>query len=60
MGKREKVQYRLDTGTVKFLSGEEKAAILRAADELIGMGGRSMLTKILNGRLPMLIFSEKG
>lgn len=49
MGKRPRVRYTLDTGTVRSLSEEEKAAILRAVDELIGTGGRSMLTKILKG-----------
>lgn len=49
MSRRPRVGYTLDTGTVKSLSEEEKAAILRAADELIGTGGRSMLTKILKG-----------
>lgn len=39
----------MDTGAVRSLSETEKAAILRAADELIGTGGRSMLTKILKG-----------
>ena len=34
MGKRPRVRYTLDTGTVRSLSEEEKAAILRAADEL--------------------------
>jgi hypothetical protein len=101
------VQYSLDSGDIKKLSGEEIRAILRGADELIATGGRNMLVKILkgskdkkvlgyklqdcpaygfyheltmeeisyrvdwmiqkdylridyNGRLPMLIFSEKG
>lgn len=31
------------------LSKDEKLAILRAADELIGAGGRSLLAKILKG-----------
>jgi len=102
-----RVQFSLDTGEIKELSEEEIRMILRAADELISVGGRSMLVKILkgskdkkvleykldecpsygfysiltlkeisyrvdwmlkkdylrisyNGRLPMLIFSEKG
>lgn len=104
---RHRVQFSLDTGEIKELSEEEIRMILRAADELISVGGRSMLVKILkgskdkkvleykldecpsygfysiltleeisyrvdwmlkrdylriayNGRLPMLIFSEKG
>jgi superfamily II DNA helicase RecQ len=101
------VQYSLNSGNIKKLNEEEIRAILRAADELIATGGRSLLVKILkgskdkkvlehnlqdcpaygyyreltmeeisyrvdwmilkdylridyNGRLPMLIFSEKG
>lgn len=50
MGKRTKrVQYHLDSGTVQNLSYDEIVAILRAADELIDRGGRTMLTKILKG-----------
>ena len=50
MGKRvNRVQFHLDTGSVKQLSAEEIAAILRAADELIDSGGRTMLVKILKG-----------
>lgn len=49
MSRRARVQYTLDTGTVKSLSEQEKAVILRAADELVGVGGRSMLIKILKG-----------
>ena len=49
MTKRQRVQYELDTGDVKKLSEDEIVAILRAADELINTGGRSMLAKILKG-----------
>lgn len=49
MTKRQKVQYELDTGDVKKLSEDEIVAILRAADELINTGGRSMLAKVLKG-----------
>ena len=50
MGKRvNRVQFHLDTGSVKQLSAEEIATILRAADELIDSGGRTMLVKILKG-----------
>ncbi len=105
--RRPRVQYSLNSGNIKKLNEEEIRAILRAADELIATGGRSLLVKILkgskdkkvlehnlqdcpaygfyrelmmeeisyrvdwmilkdylridyNGRLPMLIFSEKG
>lgn len=48
MSKRAKrVQYHLDSGTVQNLSYDEIVAILRAADELIDRGGRTMLIKIL-------------
>ena len=49
MGRKPKVNYQLDTYGVKNLPIEEIKAILRAADELIATGGRSMLTKILKG-----------
>jgi len=49
MGKKPKVNYQLDTYGIKDLPNEEITAILRAADELIATGGRSMLTKILKG-----------
>lgn len=50
MGKRiKRVQYNLDSGDVKYLGDEDVRAILRAADGIIGTGGRSMLTKILKG-----------
>lgn len=49
MTKRQRVQYELDTGDVKKLSEDEIVAILRAADELINTGGRSMLAKVLKG-----------
>lgn len=104
---RQRIQFSLEVGDVKNLTEVEIRMILRAADELISVGGRSMLVKILkgskdkkvleyklnecpaygfystltmdeishrvdwmlkrdylrvsyNGRLPMLIFSEKG
>ena len=50
MGKKEKrVRYSLDAKGVKKLPHDEIAAILRAADELIMSGGRTMLVKILKG-----------
>jgi superfamily II DNA helicase RecQ len=45
--KRERVHYQLDSGEVGRLTDEEIRAILRAADELIATGGRSILAKIL-------------
>jgi len=49
MAKRRRVQYELNNGDIKKLSQDEIVAILRAADELIDTGGRSMLAKILKG-----------
>ncbi len=46
---RDKVRYYLDSGDIKNLSDNEIRAMLRAADELIDTGGRSMLAKILKG-----------
>ena len=46
---RQRVQFALDTGEVKALTEVEIRMILRAADELISVGGRSMLVKILKG-----------
>ena len=43
------ISYKLDSGNIKNLTGEDIKAILRAADELIATGGRSMLAKILKG-----------
>lgn len=47
--KEQRVRYELDCGDVRNLTYEEIKAILRAADELIATGGRSMLAKILKG-----------
>ena len=47
--RRQRVGVSLDSGDVVKLRDEEIRAILRAADELIGVGGRSMLVKILKG-----------
>lgn len=47
--KKTRVRYQLDSGAVKYLIDEEIRSILRAADELIAIGGRSMLAKILKG-----------
>ena len=50
MGKKVKrVQVHLDSGSVTKLPPEEISAILRAADELVGRGGRALLVKILKG-----------
>jgi len=47
--KKARVRYELDSGDINYLSDEEIKAVLRAADELIAVGGRSMLAKILKG-----------
>lgn len=47
--KKPRVRYELDSGDVKYLTDKEIRSILRAADELIAIGGRSMLAKILKG-----------
>ena len=44
-----RVRYTLDTKGIDHLPNEEIAAILRAADELIMSGGRTLLAKILKG-----------
>ncbi len=45
----QRVRYRLDAKGITALPFDEIAAILRAADDLIMSGGRSMLVKILKG-----------
>ncbi len=47
--KKSRVRYELNSGDVKYLNNEEIRSMLRAADELIAIGGRSMLAKILKG-----------
>jgi superfamily II DNA helicase RecQ len=47
--KKPRVRIELDSGDIKNLSFEEIKAILRAAEEIIATGGRSMLSKILKG-----------
>ena len=48
MGKKVKrVPVNLDAGDVAELQPDEISAILRAAGELIGKGGRTLLSKIL-------------
>ena len=47
--KKPRVRYELDSGDIRSLINEEIKVILRAADELIATGGRSMLAKILKG-----------
>jgi hypothetical protein len=49
MSRKQRVQYELDCGDVRYLPDNEIRAILRATDPLVATGGRSMLTKILKG-----------
>jgi len=44
-----RVQVRLDSQGIKSLSEAEIALILRGLDDLIGIGGRGMLARILKG-----------
>jgi superfamily II DNA helicase RecQ len=46
---KQRVGYSLDTKDIKKLPFEEIKAILRGADEIIAIGGRSLLAKILKG-----------
>lgn len=60
MGRREtKVQYELDSGGINNLSFEEIKAILRGADDLISVGGRSLLAKILKGSKDKIVLSHQ-
>ena len=47
--KAKRVPYQLDAKGIESLSTEEIAAILRGADDLIMVGGRTLLAKILKG-----------
>jgi len=60
MGKRDRqrVRYQLDSTGVKNLAGPEIAAILRAADEMIGAGGRTQLSRVLKGSREKVIFEH--
>lgn len=50
MGRRDRVRYTLsDQRGLEPLSEIDKRIILRAADEIISIAGRNMLTKILKG-----------
>jgi hypothetical protein len=45
----QRVRYSLDASGVAALRDEELAAILRGADDMIGRGGRTQLSKLLKG-----------
>ncbi|MEO7497031.1 MAG: RQC-minor-1 family DNA-binding protein [Massilia sp.] len=44
-----RISYSLDSKSITALPDEDIRAILRAADPLIGVGGRTLLSKILKG-----------
>lgn len=56
--KKRRVRYKLDSGDISRLADEEIKAILRAADEIVTIGGRSMLAKILKGSKDQKIFEH--
>ncbi|NLJ48371.1 MAG: RQC domain protein [Candidatus Atribacteria bacterium] len=54
-----KVRYQLDSGGIKELPFEEIKAILRGADDLISVGGRNLLAKILKGSKDKIVLSHQ-
>jgi hypothetical protein len=56
---KQKVKVHLNSQEINLLPMSEIIVILRAADDLIAIGGRTLLAKILSGRLPMLIFYKE-
>lgn len=57
--RRQHVQYSLDVGDIRTLPEKDIRMILRAADELINAGGRSMLVKILKGSKDKKVLEHK-
>ncbi|NLJ37523.1 MAG: RQC domain protein [Candidatus Atribacteria bacterium] len=57
--KETKVRYKLDSGGIQKLSFEEIKAILRGADDLISVGGRNLLAKILKGSKDKIILNHQ-
>ncbi len=49
MSRKQRVRYHLDSKGIKKLSRDEIKALLRAADDLIISGGRTLLAKVLKG-----------
>jgi len=47
--KSQRVPIRLDAGSITQMPRRDLCAILRATDDIIGTGGRNLLTKILRG-----------
>lgn len=54
-----RVQVELDTNGIKTLPENEIKMILRAADELVGAGGRSLLVKTLKGSKDKKVLEHK-
>lgn len=59
MGRKQKVRYYLDSGDILNLDIDEIKAVLRAADEIIATGGRSILAKILKGSKDKKVIEHK-
>ena len=57
--KKQQIQYHLDSGQISHLEFNEIKAILRASDEIIATGGRSMLAKILKGSKDKKLLEHK-
>jgi hypothetical protein len=55
---RQRVRYELDSTGVTNLGDAEIAAILRAADPMIAVGGRTQLSKVLKGSREKAIFEH--
>lgn len=59
MSKKSRVHYTLDSGEIKQLNPVDIAVILRAADEIISTGGRSILAKTLKGSKDKKVLEHK-
>ncbi len=59
MDKRKRIPYHLNAESVESLPMQEIIWILRGADEMIGVGGRSLLCKLLKGSNSKVIFDHK-
>jgi superfamily II DNA helicase RecQ len=59
MARKKHFDYRLDCGEVDSISEAEIVTILRAADPIIGSGGRTLLAKILKGSKDKAVLSRE-
>lgn len=57
--KLKRVKYNLDSGGITHLKMSDIKAILRAADELIAIGGRTMLSRILKGSKDKMVLEHE-